>query len=58
MKEENAAYKKQNQKLLDDLKALNEDDDDKRDLENRNKQSLTAYVGGDIEEKKAKIKQL
>jgi hypothetical protein len=32
MKEENAAYKKQNQKLVDELKALEEDANDQRDI--------------------------
>ena len=32
MKEENAAYKKQNQKLVDELKAEEEDVNDQRDI--------------------------
>lgn len=58
MKEENAAYKKQNQKLVDELKAQEEDVNDQRDIGNRNDKTLQLYIGGDVDQLKEKVKTL
>lgn len=56
LKEENAAYKKQNLKLTEELKAEEDDANERRDIDNRNEGTLAAYVGGDVDQLKAKVK--
>jgi len=50
-----AAYKRQTAKLLDDIKAIEEEG---RDFNKLNMQLLQAFIGGDIEQVKAKLKSL
>jgi hypothetical protein len=56
LKEENAAYKKQNAKLVDDLKALEDDYGEKTNIERRNDIALQGGITADSEALKAKVK--
>ena len=56
LRDENAAYKRQTQKLIEDIKAL--EADDQVNIEQQNARLLQAFINGDTEALKNKIKQL
>ncbi len=56
LRDENAAYKRQTQKLIEDIKAL--EGDEGVNIEQQNARILQAYINGDTETLKKKVKEL
>lgn len=56
LRDENTAYKRQTQKLIEDIKAL--EGDEGVNIEQQNARILQAYINGDTETLKKKVKEL